>query len=124
MDKISFVIDHIAFSVQNMEKSVEFYNLFGFGKVREWMSEDLAMQMVLMENSENTLLELVWCKDGKPLPDYAKDYIANLQYIGIKHLALCVQSVDQTLAFLRNNGITNSSDIQIGKLGRKFFFYQ
>jgi glyoxylase I family protein len=117
-----FSIDHIAFSVQDIEKSKAFYVLLGFSLIKEWKSDDLSIHMALIENHENILVELVQHEGCKPLPEYAKNYKANLQYVGIKHLALRVKSVEDALTFLTDKGITNVSAIQIGKLGRAYFF--
>jgi len=117
-----FSIDHIAFSVQDIEKSIDFYKLLGFTKVREWESDNLTMQMCLLKNQDNAFIELVYCKEHNLLPKYAKDYKLNLHHVGIKHLAMRVKSAEQALSFLTDNGIFNHSIIQTGKLGRKYFF--
>jgi len=118
-----FSIDHIAFSVQNIEKSIDFYKLLGFTIDKEWKSDDLSLQMTLMKNQDNVFIELVYCKGSNLLPEYAKDYKINLNYVGIKHLALRVKSAEEVLTFLIRNNIANHNIIiQTGKLGRKYFF--
>jgi catechol 2,3-dioxygenase-like lactoylglutathione lyase family enzyme len=117
-----FSIDHIAFSVKDIEKSISFYKILGFTKTKEWNSDDLALQMVILRNQDNIFIELVYQKESIVMPEYAKDYKENLKHIGIKHLALRVKSATDALDFLINKGINNHSSIQMGKLGRRYFF--
>lgn len=121
MMKTSFSIDHIAFCVHSITQSIDFYKLLGFDKVKEWRSDSSDMVMVLLKNYENIFIELVFCNDNIPLPEHAKDYRQTLFHIGIKHLALRVESVDSALDYLIRNGIQQHSSIQMGKLGRRYF---
>ena len=68
------------------------------------------------------MVELVCCKKQMPLPEYVKDYKANLHHLGIKHLALRARSVEDVRLFLINKGIESISTIQTGKMGRVYFF--
>ncbi len=80
-----------------------------------------------MQNQENILIELVYCIGSSPIPEHAQDYIKDLQYIGIKHLALRAESLEDALSYLIINGLTRYSDnanqiiIKTGKMGRKYF---
>ena len=116
-------IDHIALSVRDIEKSIIFYQMLGFVKFNEWKEDDLSIQMIMLKNNDNNFIELVYLKDNKTLPKHLIDFEDNLYYIGTKHIAFRVKSIEQTLDFLlKHDMIKKHSDITKGKLGRRYFF--
>ena len=123
-----FKLDHIAFSVKDLDVSLSFYALLGFQKIRGWDADDNSLRMALLQNNDNVFIELVYCKSSTPLPEHSQNYKKDLEYIGIKHIALRVKSVEKTLTYLQKKGISKFSDISnksviaTGKMGRKYFF--
>ena len=117
-----FSLDHIALSVVNIEKSISFYKIFGFNKFNEWSSDDGSLRMVMLKNGDEVYIELVHCTNSKQLPDASKNLDSDMFQVGVKHIALRVESVVETIDFLEHNGIFNYSNVLMGKLGRKYFY--
>jgi catechol 2,3-dioxygenase-like lactoylglutathione lyase family enzyme len=122
MNDVVFQVDHISYSVRDIALSIAFYKVLGFNEIKEWQSKDLLLKMSLLKNKENIIIELVSCANSVSLPNYAKDYKDSLRHIGIRHLALKVESVEEAHVFVSSKGVRNISSIQTGKLGRPYFF--
>ena len=87
-----FNINHIAISVSDIDKSVEFYKKFGFKEFKSWNAEDNSIRIRMLKLN-NVVLEMFCYKEYKELPQTAKSIETDLPVIGTKHFALGVEDI-------------------------------
>lgn len=116
-----FDIIHVAISVTDIEKSIEFYKMFGFKEFKSWNAEDDSIKIATLKLN-NTVLEMFCYKEYTELPEIQKDIATDLPIIGTKHFALGVENIDEAKEFVIYNNICKSVNIKKGRLGKKYFF--
>ncbi len=116
-----FNVNHIAISVTNMERSMEFYKKFGFKDFKSWKAEDESIKITMLKLN-NTVLEIFCYKQYKNLPETAKSTATDLPILGTKHFALGVEKIEEAKKFVLENKICESVDIKTGRLGKEYFF--
>lgn len=116
-----FNVNHIAISVTNMERSMEFYKKFGFKDFKSWKAEDESIKITMLKLN-NTVLEIFCYKQYKNLPETAKSTATDLPVLGTKHFALGVEKIEEAKKFVLENKICESVDIKTGRLGKEYFF--
>jgi len=116
-----FNVNHVAISVVNMEKSIEFYKKFGFKEFKSWKAEDESIKITMLKLNE-VVLEIFNYKDYIKLPETAKTTATDLPVIGTKHFALGVENIQEAKKFVLENKICESVDIKTGRLGKEYFF--
>lgn len=116
-----FNLNHIAISVTNMERSIEFYKKFGFKDFKSWKAEDESIKITMLKLN-NTVLEIFCYKEYKELPETAKSTATDLPVLGTKHFALGVENIEEAKKFVLENNICESIDIKTGRLGKAYFF--
>ena len=112
--------NHIALSVKDLERSVEFYKeVFGFVEVKRLEREDLAIKIALLKlNTEDELhLELIQPYESTK----NQDDFSDLNILGLKHICFEVDSIDEEYKRLKSKGyeITEPKE---GKSIKKYFF--
>lgn len=112
---------HVALSVTNIEKSVEFYKKFGFTEFKSWKSEDESIKITTLKLND-IVLEMFCYKEYSELPNTAKTVATDLQVIGTKHFALGVDDIEEAEKFVIKNDICKNVDIKTGRLGKQYFF--
>lgn len=116
-----FNISHVAISVTNSEKSIEFYKKFGFKEFKSWKAEDESIKINMLKLN-NMVLEIFCYKEYKDLPETARTTATDLPILGTKHFALGVENIEKAKDFVLENDICQSVDIKTGRLGKQYFF--
>ncbi len=115
---MEFNIHHIAISVSNIQKAIEFYSLFGFKEVASYKDENLEIKHLYLNGF---ILEVFSFKD------YKKREILNLwedlKILGVKHFALKVNDIEKARDFFIEKGIiSEDTKINKGRTGILYFF--
>lgn len=116
-----FNVNHVAISVTDNTKSIEFYKKFGFQEFKKWKAEDESIKIDMLKLN-NTVLEMFCYKEYTKLPETAKATVTDLPVIGTKHFALGVENIEQAKEFVIRNEIANDIEIKVGRLGKPYFF--
>lgn len=116
-----FNINHVAISVTDIEKSIEFYKKFGFNEFKSWKAEDGSIKINMLKLN-NTVLEIFCYKEYTDLPETAKTTATDLPILGTKHFALGVEDIEKAKEFVIQNNICKNIDIKKGRLGKQYFF--
>lgn len=115
-----FSFNHVSISVLDLEKTLKFYELFGFKKCKEYHDENIDIVMIKLEN---VMIEIFHYYDNGDMPEHAKSLKTDLRVIGNKHFALGVKDINEAKKFVEDKNL-NDSDIVInsGRLGKPYFF--
>ena len=116
-----FNINHVAISVTDIERSIEFYKKFGFKEFKSWKAEDESIKINMLKLN-NTVLEIFCYKEYTELPETAKTTATDLPILGTKHFALGVDSIEKAKEFVMQNNICKTVDTKTGRLGKQYFF--
>lgn len=116
-----FNVNHVAISVTNINRSIEFYKMFGFQEFKSWKAEDDSIKINMLK-LENTVLEIFCYKEYTNLPETAKATATDLPILGTKHFALGVANIEKAREFVIQNNICKNIDIKTGRLGKQYFF--
>ena len=90
-------LGHLAFKVNDLEKSVAFYNAIGFPEVLRLQKPDGRTWIVYHQIGDDLFLELFPGGDGKPVP--------GPDVTGVNHLSLTVADIDKAEKDLAAIGI-------------------
>lgn len=117
---LKMCVEHIALSVSNMKKSVDFYSKFGFRVVNNYSDANVEITRMEMGSID---LELFCYKNYDALPLHAQDLAIDLKTLGTKHFGIGVNTLEEAIAFLLKNNIINQRpNINKGRLGKNYFF--
>lgn len=116
-----FNINHVAISVTDIERSIEFYKKFGFQEFKSWKAEDDSIKINMLKLN-NTVLEIFCYKEYTKLPETAKTTATDLPILGTKHFALGVDDIEKAKEFVIQSDICENIDIKRGRLGKQYFF--
>jgi glyoxylase I family protein len=112
---------HIAFSVSNVQVSVDFYKKLGFEELSFWEETDKSLSITHLALN-GLVLELFCYATPQQAPDSIHTTSTDLPIIGTKHFGLKTASMEAARTDLAAKGIV-AADIEI-KQGKwyKYFF--
>lgn len=113
-------LHHIALSVRDAQASIEFYSHFGFTEAVVWRADDATLAIHQLMNHEGVILELFVYVASVQKPRIHNTVGNNLEEIGIKHLGMRVDNLDEFRVAI--NGIGEVTDIVMGRTGFRYFF--
>ena len=116
-----FNVNHVAISVTDSKKSIEFYKKFGFERFKSWEADDHSIKIDMLKLN-NVFLEIFCYKNYTSLPDTSKSTATDLPIVGVKHFALGVSDIEKGKEFAILNELCSKVDVKVGKLGRPYFF--
>lgn len=120
---MNFKFHHVAIAVRDMQGSVKWYrDKLGFEQIHEYRSHDLCIVHLQLEGVR---LELISFGDGtKELPRYRTGLIHDLHTAGTKHLCIEVNSMEETILTLKQNGVEFISEIDTTAFGGRYIFFK
>lgn len=113
---------HIALSVSDLTRSIDFYQALGFKKVGGWEPEDGSFVIANLRN-HSIILELFCYVNHHAMPEHAKDLSKDLPVFGIKHFGVQVDSIDEAKQEIQARGLEiMNEDINPDRSGANYFF--
>jgi glyoxylase I family protein len=113
---------HIAISVSNLRRSIDFYSKnFGLKCHEKFQIKPLGLEIALLKNA-NLCLELFYFKKHKPLPTYRKDLASDLKTLGVKHFSFEVADIKRAHLRLKRAKVKLATDIRTFENGKRYFF--
>lgn len=115
-----FSFNHVTISADNLKRTLEFYEKFGFKKHKEYHDESVD---IIMLKLKDMILEIFHYQLKDELPEHSKDLVRDLKTIGNKHFALGVKNINEAKKFVEDNKLNNGEIIiNKGRLGKDYFF--
>ena len=120
---MSFRPHHVAFTVKNIEESVQWYqDKLGFEVVHQYNKH--GMEITHLKLGDVRLELFSYGESTKPLPDYRKDLMSDLHVIGTKHLCIEVDDLDKTINELKAKRVEFTRDIDTAGFGGRYIFFK
>lgn len=120
---MSFKPHHVAFTVRNTKKSVEWYkNKLGFQVIHKYNRN--GMEITLLKLGDVRLELFCFGKEAKPLPNHSKDLMDDLHVIGTKHLCIEVENLDGAIKELKEKGVEFVTEIDTAGFGGRYIFFK
>ena len=116
-----FKIHHVAISVSNIEKSFEFYKVFGFKKVLTWENEEKDLKIFHLKLWE-IFLELFCFKKYIEMPINSTKLSTDIPQIWVKHFWIEVENLEEIKIDFIKMKLVKDIEIKNWKTGIKYFF--
>ncbi|MFA7310138.1 MAG: VOC family protein [Candidatus Paceibacterota bacterium] len=113
-------INHVAFSVSNSDRSVNWYqNNLGFKLERKYEKHGLTIAHLV---SGEARIELFSGSGSESLPENRKKLLDDLQMVGTKHVCFEVDNVERFAGNLKEKGVGFETDVDTAGFGGKYVF--
>jgi glyoxylase I family protein len=122
IEVVVFCLHHVALYVSNLQRSIEFYEIFGFTPIYQYSSDDGNRNIAHLQLGE-MLIELFYFPSAESQILSDKILMKNQNATGVKHFALRVASLQEALEKLRNLGLECTLPKR-GLSGMDYFFVQ
>lgn len=116
-----FNVVHVAISVSNIGRSIEFYKRIGFKEFKSWDAEDESIKIRMLKLND-FILEIFCYTNYIELPKTANSTATDLPVLGTKHFALGVSNIEKAKRWVLENKIADEVTINVGRLGKPYFF--
>ncbi|MDJ1481323.1 VOC family protein [Cytophagaceae bacterium YF14B1] len=115
---------HVALRVSNYDETKKWYmEKLDFRLLHEWPFGDLQLAYLAPANDDTFWIELLAGGNPEPKTSY-QDLNESLHPAGYHHICMDVKSVDDTLAQLRNRGVTILGDaFDLPVIGKRLGFF-
>ena len=115
-------ISHIALTVSDLEKSMQFYKSnFGFDCVETYDIESRALSICLLQKDDITLELFKW-QNFNPLPEYRKTLDSDLKTLGVKHFCFEVDNIKEMYENFTSAGVELATELNTFPNGLRYFF--
>jgi glyoxylase I family protein len=118
-----FTPHHFTLSVSNIDKSITYYETFGFKLMHVWRAEDGSLAIVHLDLN-GFILELFGFTHNAGVVQSEPEMGNDLGRVGVKHLALQVASLADAKGALQDAGLDPGTEITKGRTGIEYFFIQ
>jgi glyoxylase I family protein len=112
---------HTAISVRSIERTLAFYQDFGFRQVHRYDDSDkVGVKLKLRDY----VIEVFAFKSNQDKPALKGEMGNDLRKLGVKHLGFTTNDIDAALADLKRQGLANDETQILEKGVARFFFVQ
>lgn len=114
-----FELAHVAISVKDINRSVDFYKKFGFEDYKNYKDDNVEITMLKLNNM---VLEIFCYEEYENIPEHAINLSLDLKTIGTKHIGIGVDNIENGIKFVKDNNLAENINICHGRLGKDYFF--
>jgi glyoxylase I family protein len=119
---MTFALHHFTLSVRDIDRSVEFYRIFGFRHALRWTAPDGSLEIEHLVNGDGFIIELFQYRENSSRPSLELDTGNNLPDIGVKHVAFKVLDLAAAHADFKMVDNADTTEITEGRTGITYFF--
>lgn len=112
---------HYCISVNELERAMKFYELFGFKEERRFVREELGVEILYMVNEQALKLELLHPQNPILEKKTRRTFEENIHYVGYQHVGFTTQNIDEAYEKLKKTDVPLAGDIKTGKISKYFF---
>ena len=114
-------IHHVAVTVSDFERSIDFYEKLGFTVLVKKDTPEKKKKLALLRKGDLNL-EMFHYDDLTNNTSNRDTIGNNVKEVGQKHFALRIDSVEDTISQLKASDIELASEPDVGDAGYQFFF--